>query len=262
MDTVFWIQIVFVDVLFMSLMWLWGRLKNNYGVIDVGWGLLSIVLSAVIFYNSPGSAVMKIFAFGFSLVWGGRLAYYLFTTRILSGHPEDKRYTAFRKDYGDAVHRKFFTNVFLLQGVLGFLLIPPFVFLSMDTSQDLGIFHFAGVVVFIVGILGETLADKQLHSFSKIAENKGKVCEIGLWKYTRHPNYFFEWVVWLGIGIASLGSPNGIYGMWSPLMMYILLVYVSGVPYAEKYSLLSRGEAFKDYQARVNAFFPWFPKKG
>lgn len=255
----------------MVVFWLWGRSRDNYGVVDVGWGVVNMGILWVYFLASGGWKILQtgeifdvenlssLLLFGMITVWGLRLALFLYWTRIRTGHPEDKRYNAFRKDYGDRVHSKFFTNVFLFQGLLALILTAPFlpVFITVDFQS--GIFAWIGLALFLLGILGETLADNQLSGFIKNPSNKGKVCNVGFWNYTRHPNYFFEWVIWLGMSLVAVEA--NLLGILPAIFMYVLLVYVTGVPFAEKYSLQSKGDLFREYQRTTNAFFPWFPKK-
>ncbi|TGL61883.1 DUF1295 domain-containing protein [Leptospira ognonensis] len=251
---------------FMSLMWYWGKSRNNYAVIDVGWGLVIAGIYSLLVLPSSANLTAKLAILIPVLVWAIRLSGFLYFTRIRTNHPEDKRYAGFRESYGDKVHQKFFTNVFLLQGVLALLLAGPAIatdslIISFETEILYLIPPILGLVLFIIGIVGETISDKQLHTFIQNKSNKGKVCDVGFWKYTRHPNYFFEWVIWLGIGIIPLRDTFSIISLFSPFFMFVLLRFISGVPFAEKYSLQSKGELFKKYQQTTNAFFPWFPKK-
>lgn len=306
------LAIPFVLIL-MTVFWIWGRIRDNYGVIDVGWGIINFgllwfyyFLSYAQFNGLDSFDFLELLVFNLQhlvgffqsdfiltlliTIWGLRLSIFLLFTRILPGHPEDKRYNAFRKDYGTKVHRKFFTNVFLFQGFLALVLTAPFVTvyvkaLDYNTNfilplqnlniafQDsvellkilfkermsLGIMGYLGIFIFFIGIVGESLADYQLSKFLKNPSNKGKVCSVGLWRYSRHPNYFFEWVIWLGMSLVAVEVSWG--GFLPAVFMYILLVYFSGIPFAEKSSLQSRGEEYKKYQETTNAFFPWFPKK-
>ncbi len=258
---------VLFTFLFMTLMWYWGKSRDNYAVIDVGWGLVIAGIATVLSLFGMGNEYAKLAVLIPVWIWAIRLSGFLYFTRIRTNHPEDKRYADFRKDYGDKVHQKFFTNVFMLQGVLALLLSPPFFvasrWLYMPGATLFGyhgsFFPYLGWTLFLIGMVGETLADKQLHNFVSNPQNKGMVCNVGLWKYTRHPNYFFEWVIWLGIGLIPISASFG--SLFSPLVMFVLLRFVSGVPFAEKYSLKSKGDKFVEYQRTTNAFFPWFPKK-
>jgi steroid 5-alpha reductase family enzyme len=245
-------------------MWFWGKTRDNYAVIDVGWGLVIAGIATIFTLMGDGNYLGKLALLVPIWIWAIRLSGFLYFTRIRTNHPEDKRYADFRKDYGDKVHQKFFTNVFLLQGVLALLLSGPSISASswvLDISAGYEIFApLLGWVLFCIGLVGETIADRQLHSFVLEPKNKGKVCNIGLWNYTRHPNYFFEWVIWLGIGIIPLRDGSSLISLFSPLFMFVLLRFISGVPFAERYSLKSKGELFVAYQKSTNAFFPWIPK--
>ncbi|WP_246047489.1 DUF1295 domain-containing protein [Leptospira ilyithenensis] len=250
----------------MSLMWFWGKSRNNYAVIDVGWGLVIAGIASIFAALGNGTVYAKLAILVPVWIWAIRLSGFLYWTRIRTGHPEDKRYSDFRNDYGDWVHRKFFTNVFLLQGFLALLLSGPFIVASewqWNPSSFEFVFPATGGILFLIGVFGEGLADKQLHSFLEAPTNKGKLCNVGLWKYSRHPNYFFEWVIWLGIGIIPLASGFrwAPVSLFSPLVMFVLLRFISGVPFAEKSSLSSKGNIFRGYQKTTNAFFPWFPKE-
>lgn len=257
------LTVVIFAFLFMTLMWFWGRTRDNYGVIDVGWGLVIALISSIICLFGTGSLYGKLVLLVPIWIWSIRLSGFLYWTRIRTNHPEDKRYAEFRKDYGDKVHQKFFTNVFLLQGVLAMLLSGPAIAASdWDLQIDYQILSsypgiLLGWILFFVGIIGETIADKQLHQFLSVPENRSKVCNVGLWKYTRHPNYFFEWIIWVGIGIIPLRGGSSWISLFTPIFMFVLLRFISGVPFAERSSLKSKGQLFIEYQKSTNAFFPW-----
>ncbi|TGK01780.1 DUF1295 domain-containing protein [Leptospira langatensis] len=251
-----WVVVFFL----MSLLWLIGKIIHNYAIVDVGWGLCISTIAIVYFLLGDAYSVRKaIFAF-MATVWGWRLSYFIFTTRVLSGH-EDARYAAFRKDYGDKVDIKFFTNVFQFQGVLGVLLSLPFLFPALNPSVVTEPLEIVGLILFTLGLLGESVADFQLAEFKADPTNQGKVCDEGLWKYSRHPNYFFEWIIWISFGLVSLASPWGWIGLISPFIMYILLTKITGVPLNEVGQLRSKGRLYEEYKSKTSSFFPWFPKK-
>jgi steroid 5-alpha reductase family enzyme len=249
--------IIFV---FMSLFWYVGKRMGNYAVVDVAWTMALWILAVVYAILGNGNIIHKVLILGMVSFWAFRLGGYLLFTRILGGHGEDQRYTAFRKDYGEDVDRKFFTNIFQFQGALDVVLSLPFLFACLNDSSSIEILEIAGLGVFLVGIVGEAIADRQLHNFKSDKANAGKNCEVGLWNYSRHPNYFFEFLVWVGYGLVGLASPNGYYGLISTLIMLVLLTKVSGVPLAEKYALEKRPEIYKEYQRTTSAFVPWFKK--
>lgn len=257
----YFLPVFFVTLSTMIVFWFWGKIRNNYAVIDVGWGLVILFILFTYYFVKNhfelewGSLVFVLLV----TLWGLRLSIFLFLTRILPGHAEDKRYNSFRKDYGEKVHSKFFTNVFLFQGLLALILTAPFLVVFLSPSSNYPILGIAGILLFFIGEIGETVADQQLSSFIKNPKNKGEVCKLGLWKFSRHPNYFFEWMIWLGLSIYA--AQYHWLGILPAIFMYILLVHVTGVPFAEKFSLLSKGDKFREYQRTTNSFFPWFPRK-
>ncbi|EPG72448.1 PF06966 family protein [Leptospira fainei serovar Hurstbridge str. BUT 6] len=244
----------------MSVLWLLGKIFHNYSIVDMGWGLCISTAAIIYFILGDGYPVRKaIFAF-MATVWGWRLSYFILVTRVLTGH-EDPRYTAFRTEYGEKVDRKFFTNVFQFQGILGIALSLPFIFPALNASMIIHPLEIFGLVFFAVSVLGESIADSQLADFKLDPLNRGKVCDAGLWKFSRHPNYFFEWLVWVSFGLVSLASPWGWIGLLSPIVMFLLLTQVTGIPLNEEGQLKSKGDAYREYQEKTSSFFPWFPKK-
>ena len=193
-----------------------------------------------------------------ALVWSLRLGLHL-AKRIYSHHPlEDPRYKNLREHWGAKRANRNFLIVFLINSVLVFLLSLPFYYSSQNNSA-LFIIEMIGFGVFLVGLIGESVADHQLTKFIKSNMNK-EVCEVGLWNYSRHPNYFFEAVIWVGIYLFACGSEGGVYSMHAPILMIILLTKVSGIPPAEKSSLKSKGDNYRKYKQTTSAFVPWFKK--
>jgi len=131
---------------------------------------------------------------------------------------------------------------------------------AANSSPTISPWEIAGALLWLIAIGGESLADSQLSAFRNRPENQGKVCDRGLWKYSRHPNYFFEWMIWVAFAVVALGSTGGWLGTLSPIIMYYLLTQVTGIPPAETQSLKSRGDAYRAYQARTSAFFPLPPR--
>ncbi|UOG54682.1 DUF1295 domain-containing protein [Leptospira noguchii] len=248
---------VFIIVL-MTILWRVGKKINNYSIVDVGWGLSISTAAIVYFWLGDGFVLRAAQITSIVAFWGWRLSLFILVTRVFKGH-EDARYTSFRDEYGEKVDQKFFTNVFQLQGFLALLLSQIFLFPNMNDNPNINDFEIVGLIFFVFAVLGESLADFQLSEFKKNS-NKQQVCNIGLWKYSRHPNYFFEWLVWVSFGIYSLGSPYGWVGLISPIVMFILLTKVTGIPLNEKGQIKSKGDTYLEYIRKTNAFFPWFPK--
>lgn len=145
-----------------------------------------------------------------------------------------------------------------LQAVLLASLTLPYAVVMANDARGLGIFELLGALIWLVAVVGEALADSQLENFKKDPANKGKVCQIGLWNYSRHPNYFFEWLIWISFFIFSLDSAGGIFTVYCPVVMYVFLTRVTGIKATEEQSLRTRGDAYRIYQKTTSAFVPWF----
>jgi steroid 5-alpha reductase family enzyme len=154
-----------------------------------------------------------------------------------------------------------FFGFFEAQGVLIALLSVPFVLVFINAAPGLGGWEYLGVALWLAGMLGESVADAQLNRFRADPANKGKTCRVGLWNFSRHPNYFCEWLVWVGYFVYALGSPGGWMAVYAPALMYLFLTRVTGIKATEEHALRSRGEDYRQYQRTTNAFFPWFPRR-
>jgi steroid 5-alpha reductase family enzyme len=154
-----------------------------------------------------------------------------------------------------------FFGFFLLQGLLVGLLSTPFAIVLSNPRPGFGPWEIAGTALWLVGFFGEMTADAQLRRFRSDPANAGGVCAVGLWRYSRHPNYFFEWVIWIAYFVFALGSPGGWLAVICPLIMWHFLVNVTGIPPAEEQSLKSRGDAYRAYQQTTSPFIPWLPRR-
>ena len=243
----------------MVVVWFFAKRMDNAGIVDIWWsfGFTPVAL----FYGIFGSGHMIRNGLIAAMVcaWSLRLGMHLYK-RVMSHHPEeDPRYAALRKQYPKRTWLMFF-GFFQLQGLLIGLLSLPIAFACANPSPGIGFFEVAGVLLWLVAIGGESIADMQLALFKAQPASKGRVCDFGLWKYSRHPNYFFEWLVWIAYFVFALGSPWAWVGLASPLLMLFFLTRMTGIPPAEARALASRGDAYRDYQRRTSAFIPWFPK--
>jgi steroid 5-alpha reductase family enzyme len=193
-------------------------------------------------------------------IWSARLGTYLLI-RVAKHHPEeDGRYATLRQQFPNNTWLMFF-GFFEAQGVLIALLSVPFVLVFINGAPGLGLFEYAGIALWLAGMLGESIADAQLNRFRKNPVNKGKTCRVGLWNYSRHPNYFCEWVVWVAYFVYALGSPGGWVAVYAPALMYLFLTRITGIKANEEHAVRSRGEDYRQYQRNTNAFFPWFPRR-
>ncbi|MGE3609523.1 MAG: DUF1295 domain-containing protein [Bacteriovoracaceae bacterium] len=189
------------------------------------------------------------------LVWATRLGTHLFLR--ISKHGEDKRYVLLKNKWKVWYGMKFFL-LFQLEAFVTIILSIP---LLLTYQGSVGPIQYVSIVIFFLAILGEFISDKQLREFIQKNNDRSKVCDVGFWKYSRHPNYFFEWMVWISFAVYALSSIEKWPGILPPIVMYIFLTKITGIPPAEESSLLSKRENYMIYQKTTNAFFPWFPKK-
>lgn len=216
-------------------------------------------LAALYSFLGDGYTPRKLLAFAMVSIWSFRLGKYLLS-RLLDGHPtEDQRYALLRKNWAEKSDIKFLF-FFELQGLLALFLSLPFALACLNSANGFSSLEYLAVALWLLAVTGETLADWQLSRFKADPANRGKTLDRGLWRFSRHPNYFFEWLVWCAYFVFALGAPYGWVTLYCPLLMYYILTRVTGIPMAEEMSLQHRGESYRRYQERTNRFFPWFPK--
>jgi steroid 5-alpha reductase family enzyme len=244
----------------MGAVWLVSVRLRNAGIVDIAWAGLFAVLALLYALLGSGDATRRAVAASLMIVWSVRLATHLF--RRVVGHldVEDGRYAKLRQSWGAAADRKMLA-FFLFQGLTCVLLSFPVLLASANPAPGLRAIELIGVAMWIVAIVGESVADWQLSRFKADPANRGKVCSEGLWHYSRHPNYFFEWLVWCAFFLFALGSPYGWLTAYCPLLMLWFLYKVTGIPATEEQSIRSRGEAYRRYQRTTSPFIPWFPRK-
>ena len=241
----------------MALVWVWAYKIKNSGVVDIFWSYNFPVIAIILLLLAHGFATRKIMICGMVIIAGIRLGTHL-TARVMKHlHQEEPRYAHIRQEWGDNAEVKMFF-FFQMQGISNVLLAIPFFIAAINPAQTLSFFEYAGIVIWLISVIGEATADAQLSAFKRDAANKGKVCDTGLWGYSRHPNYFFEWLMWMSYFIFALGSPYGYLAVISPVIILYLLTKVTGIPATEAQSLRSKGEAFKKYQESTSVFIPWF----
>lgn len=243
----------------MLILWIIHLLIKNAAIVDVGWAAGLALLAIYYACAGPGYSARRYAIAAMAGLWGLRLATYLLFARVI-GQPEEGRYVQLRKDWKTNLPLRFLF-FFQFQALLDVVLSLPFLLACLDARAGLGIFEKLGGAIWIIGIVGEALADAQLNAFKKDAANQGKLCRVGLWNYSRHPNYFFEWLIWIGYATFAIASPWGWLGLLSPALILYFLLGVTGIPATEEQALRSRGEQYREYQKTTSAFIPWFPKK-
>ncbi len=248
-----------VVVLLMGVLWAIHLRIRNAAIVDFGWGL-GIALIAVLYaIEGPGYAPRKWLIATMAWVWGIRLSMYLLFDRVIS-KPEEGRYQQLRREWKTNLPLKFFF-FFQFQAFLCVLLSAPFLFAVLNSRNEISWLEYAAVGLWLLALAGEVAADWQLAAFKANPANKGKLCRAGLWNYSRHPNYFFEWLIWVAYAMFALASPWGFVALLCPALMLYFLLRVTGIPATEAQALRSRGETYRRYQQTTSAFVPWFPKK-
>lgn len=241
----------------LFVLWLLHLRWRNAAVVDVGWTVaigLQAVAAAVF---GPGDPTRRAIVGIVGVLWSARLALHL--AQRIASEPEDARYAELRARWGGNLRLKFLA-FFLFQGVLAVALSAPFFVAAADPSPTLSPWLVAGVLLAMISVIGEATADSQLRRFKANTSNRGQVCRVGLWGWSRHPNYFFDWLIWCAFVLLALGSPYGWATVGSPALMLYFLLRVTGIPATEAHALRSRGEAYARYQREVSAFVPLPPR--
>lgn len=240
---------------YMTFWFIVSIIKKRNDVADIAWGIgfpLMAWTSFALSSYSLRAVVVNILI----NIWGIRLASHIYTRN--KNKPEDARYAAWRKEWKYFYLRSFF-QVFMLQGVFLFLIALPAMLTNLAANSHFGIAAYTGLAVWVFGFFFESVGDKQLANFIKDPANKGKIMQSGLWKYTRHPNYFGEVVMWWGIFVMTLGIQGAAHTIIGPITITTLILFVSGVPLLEKRYL---GNAdYEAYKKKTSVFIPLPPKR-
>ena len=243
----------------MLCLWLLQARIRDASHVDVGWtyglGLLAVLYAAL----GEGDASHRVLVACLGGIWSLRLGTYLLVDRVL-GRPEDGRYAALRSKWGTRANRRFLV-FFQAQAALDVVFSLPFLFVVFNGHDGLEPLEWAGAALWAVGLAGESAADLRLARWRANPANRGRTCRAGLWRYSRHPNYFFEWTVWIAFALISTAAPWGWIGWVAPALLLYFLFRVSGVPATEEQALRSRGEDYRRYRRETSAFVPWFPRR-
>lgn len=246
--------------LLMLAVWVVAVRIRNAGIVDIAWALGFIPLAFLYRVFGDGEPARQNLITLMVVLWSIRLGRHLWK-RVMGHHPEeDGRYRELRAAVAGR-ENVFFFWFFQAQALLLSVLSIPCLLSNFDPRLRLGFPDWLGFALWVVAIGGESLADRQLAAFKADPANRGKVCATGLWRYSRHPNYFFEWLVWVAFFLVALPAPWGWVTVFAPALMLFFLLRVTGIPYTEQQSLRSKGDAYRAYQCTTNAFVPWFPKQ-
>jgi steroid 5-alpha reductase family enzyme len=243
----------------MLVLWAVQLHGRNASLADVGWctGLVGVVTwygTAV--SGDPGRRGLVITMIA---VYGLRLGSYILLHRVI-GKTEDPRYQYMRRWLGRREQLGVLAYFLLQAPAVALFSLPPLAVMQ-NPRPTFSLWELAGVLVWLVAVVGESAADWQLAHFRAKSWNRNRVCRDGLWYYSRHPNYFFEWLQWWAYVLMAVGTPGWLVAWIGPVVMGVALLKVTGIPLAERQAVITRGDDYRAYQRTTNAFFPWFPKR-
>jgi steroid 5-alpha reductase family enzyme len=248
------------SLLLMAFLYPVSARKSDLGLVDLGWALavgLSGLLYALLL--EAGDPMRRAVVAAMGAVWSLRLAAHLFLHRI-RGRVEDARYRSLRRHWGPRA-RYYAPALFALEAPLAVVFSVPLLAAMLHPAPFPTGWDLAGLGVWLVAIAGETAADRQLERFRAEPANRGRTCRVGLWNYSRHPNYFFEWMQWWAYVLLAAGSHLAFYALLGPGLMLLFLFRFTGIPHAERQALAGRGEDYRRYQRTTSVFVPWFKRR-
>jgi steroid 5-alpha reductase family enzyme len=250
-----------INILFFSVFYLIALLKDDFGIIDVAWGIsfLALYVTGLLTANLPLTG--RVLILGLAIfIWSLRLSGYILYRNLKLKH-EDPRYAEMRKSWGKRIKLNAYFRVYMLQALLSLAIASPILavlsqkkLVPFDTLYD-----YLGVIFLTIGFSVEAIADFQKNSFKSNPINIGKPCHTGLWRFSRHPNYFGEAVFWWGIALITFVQVPFYWAILGPLLITFLLIKVSGVAMLEK--LYEENNLYAEYRKNTNVFIPWMPKK-
>lgn len=250
-------------LLLMNLLFFVARKYDRYDLVDIAWGLVFIAIALVSYTGRPFIDIWSVqtIATVLVIVWGFRLIWHI-QSRWSRSKQEDKRYQELRKQYrskvgGVAVNM--YLRVFVVQAILAVVVAAPLIMLNAAPVLQPDLLTFIGVLVWLVGFYFEAIGDMQLARFTRNHRNKGRVMMSGLWRYTRHPNYFGEVTQWWGVFIIALAAPHWCISIAGPVLITLLILFVSGIPLTEKH--FEGRPGWKEYKKRTSPFFPLPPRR-
>lgn len=245
-----------IMMVIMTLGWGWQRRHRNAGIVDVLWAAGLGVAAVLMAVTGSGALLPRVLLALLGGIWSWRLAAHLW--HRVSGEAEDGRYRQLRTHWQGS-QAKFFL-FFQAQALLVLLFALPFMAVAANPVGSVTAWTMLGVLTWLASVAMESLADRQLAAFRADPAQRGKTCRTGLWRYSRHPNYFFEWLHWFSYVALAAGSPISWLAWSGPVVMYVFLRWISGVPYTEAQALRTRGDDYRDYQQSTPMLFPWFPR--
>lgn len=250
------ILLSFVFLLFL-LTFLVAKRKNKHDFLDIIWGL-GFIISAVVSYSIGNKTAVGLMMSVFVMIWGTRLSIHLL--KRIKNSKEDYRYQEYRKNYkGNNFDLYFFFRMYVVQYLLNIIIGFSYIYTNIYGDVHFSYMTYIGIMIWVIGFLFESIGDYQLKVFKSDKSNKGKLMTTGLWKYTRHPNYFGEVTLWWGIYLMAISNQTRFWLIFSPLTITMLVLFVSGVPLLEK--KYEGRKDWEEYKRKTSVFFPLPPKK-
>ncbi|HOX70446.1 MAG TPA: DUF1295 domain-containing protein [Dokdonella sp.] len=239
--------------------WFYQRRTRNAGIVDVLWSACMAVSAMFYAITGSGASLPRLLVAVLGASWGLRLAWHLWLR--VSREDEDGRYVQLRKRWNDDQSK--FLAFFLVQGLFTALFSLPFWIAAHNPTEAWTVWTSLAVSTWIMALVGESIADHELARHRADPSMKGKTCRRGLWKVSRHPNYFFEWLHWFAYVFLAVGTGSGgvLASLAGPALMLATLCWVTGIPYTEAQALRTRGDDYRDYQRTTSALIPWLPRK-
>ncbi|WOE32431.1 MULTISPECIES: DUF1295 domain-containing protein [unclassified Acinetobacter] len=257
------LSLFLINLLLMLIAWLIVTYNHRAGLVDVMWSCCiacNVIWAAYLSSSAP--LLIRLFIGLGSSFWFIRLSWHLLR-RYLSETQEDTRYANMRRAMGRYQHWGFLAFFIFQAGLAILFSYPMLTLLSFNETQWqnwMPITLMIAVLILLLALVGETVADQQLYRFKRNPSNQAKTLDQGLWRYSRHPNYFFEWLHWFSYPILALAAD--VYSLWLyPVLMWLFLYYITGIPFSEQQALQHRADNYAAYQQRTSMFFPWPPKK-
>ncbi|MBD3362835.1 DUF1295 domain-containing protein [Candidatus Dojkabacteria bacterium] len=254
-NTIIWCAVaVFI---YMNCVFSLSLYRKDASIVDIGWGFGFILVTFASFLVNRNFETVHIITAVLVVNWGSRLGWHIY--RRNKGKEEDWRYRQWREDWGKNYLIRSYFQIFMLQGFLMLIISLPIMSISRVNQYSFKFWNYLGIITWITGFFFELVGDYQLSKFISNSKNKGKIMDKGLWRYTRHPNYFGEVVLWWGIFLVCLVGQSNLYIIISPITITYLILFVSGIPLLEK--KYENNKKYQVYKKRTSIFFPWFPGK-
>ncbi len=248
-----------VMIVLMTGMWLYQRTGRNAGIVDVAWSFGTAAVAIWLVCNAEGDLVRRIVVGIMVGLWGVRLGLHLAVR--MTRESQDGRYTRMREKWGENANKRMFI-FYQIQAAWAVLFAFPMLSVALNAEPMWGLLDVLAILIWLTSIVGASIADAQLAAFKSRPDSHERVCNVGLWRYSRHPNYFFEWLQWWAYALVAIGSPWWWVALAGALIMLFFLLKVTGIPPAEARLLETRGEAYREYQRITSVFIPMRPRRG